>query len=81
MISEYKIVRKNFLSFLSGWIICMYILTRCIPALEFSTRKISKISSLHFGNNDLGPLLSLCSNLVRIYQMKVCDTPIWVNNI
>ena len=55
MSSEYKIVRKNFLSFLSGWKMCMYILTRCIPALEFSTRKISKISSLHFGNNDLGP--------------------------
>ena len=59
MISKYKIVRKNFLSFLSGWIICMYILTRRIPTLEFSSRKISKISSLHFGNNDLGPLLSL----------------------
>jgi len=59
MISKYKIVRKNFLSFLSGWIICMYILTRRIPTLEFDSRKISKISSLHFGNNDLGPLLSL----------------------
>jgi hypothetical protein len=80
MISKYKIVRKNFLSFLSGWTMCMYILTRCIPA-ESSTSKISRVSSLHFGNNDLGPLLSLCSYLVRIYQMKVCDTLIWISNV
>ena len=49
MISKYKMVRKNFLFFLSAWTMCMYILTRRIPALGFSTRKISKISSLHFG--------------------------------
>jgi hypothetical protein len=42
MISKYKIVRKNFLSFLSGWTMYMYILTRRIPALEFSTRKLLK---------------------------------------
>jgi hypothetical protein len=59
MISKYKIVRKSFLSFLSGWIICMYILTRRIPTLEFSSRKFPKYRLCIFGNNDLGPLLSL----------------------